>query len=67
MKPGDDYQSLRDSIRRHTLILDSVIESEEWVRNEACNNYIIDNYGDAGVSKDIDMLILLWNVIQVFH
>ena len=58
VKQGDEDCSTCDGIPRHTLILESLIESEKRVRSEAFHNNVIDNYGDNDVSKEQDELIL---------
>ena len=50
VKQSDGGFSECDGILRHTIILESLIESKEGVRSEAFNNYMIDNYGDADVA-----------------
>ena len=49
LKPCDNDQNACDGIPRHTLILESLIESKEGVRSETFHNYVINNYGDADV------------------
>jgi len=51
VKPGDNDQSACDGILRHTIIIESLIESKEGVRSEIFHNYVIDNYGDADVTE----------------
>ena len=50
MKPGNDDESACDSILRHAIIIESLIETKEGVRSEVFHNYVIDNYGDVGYS-----------------
>ena len=51
VKPGDNHQSACDGIPRHTIIIESLIETKEGVRSEICDNYVIDIYGDADVTE----------------
>ena len=68
VKPGENDQSACDGIPRHTIIIESSIESKEEVMSEAFHNYVIDNhrYADVkqGTSRHIDPSL---NSIQVFH
>ena len=51
VKPGDNDQSVCDGIPRHTLVLESLIESKEGARIKAFHNYVIDNNGDADIKQ----------------
>ena len=51
VKPGDNDQSVCDGIPRHTIIIESLIETKEGVRSEIFHNYVIDNYEDADVTE----------------
>ena len=44
VKPGDNDQSACDGIPRHTIIIESSIESKEEAMSEAFHNYVIDQY-----------------------
>ena len=69
VKPGDDDQSACDGIPRHTIIIESLIETKVGVRSEAFHNYIIDNYGDAdvkvGTSKHVDPALKFYSGIPL--
>ena len=51
VKPGDNDQSACDGIPRHTIIIESLIQTKAGVRSEIFHNYVIDNYGDADVKE----------------
>ena len=51
MKPGDNDHSVCDGIPRHTIIVESLIETKERARSEIFHNYVIDNCGDIDVNK----------------
>ena len=69
VKPGDDDQSACDGIPRHTIIIESLIETKVGVRSEVFHDYAIDNHGDAdvkvGTSKHIDPALILYSGIPL--
>ena len=69
VKPGDDDETACDGIPRHTIIIESLIETKVGVRSEVFHTFVIDNYGDAdikvGTSKHIDLALILYSGIPL--
>ena len=53
VKPGDNDHSVCDGIPRHTIIVESLIETKERARSEIFHNHVIDNCGNMDVSEEM--------------
>ena len=79
VKPCDDEHSACGGIPKHTIVIESLIETKERGRNEIFHNYVINNFGDTYVKEgmvnkyidpalkfywDIPLMITIYNDIK---